>query len=158
VSGYVAIKTLHVVCVALSITGFAARFVLMRRKSALATRRWMRIAPHVNDTLLLAAAIALTVMTGQYPFVDAWLTAKVFGLIAYIVLASIALGSPHARRNGSLPPTGGRNVLGAARRALAVRTQRARLAAGLAALLVFGYVVSVALAKDARGILGLLSA
>jgi uncharacterized membrane protein SirB2 len=132
VSGYLAIKTLHVACVVLSITGFAARLVLMLRKSALATRRWMRIAPHVNDTLLLAAAIALTVMTGQYPFVDAWLTAKVFGLIAYIVLASIALK--------------------------AGRTRRARLAAGLAALLVFGYVASVALNKDARGILGLLAA
>jgi len=85
----------------------------------------MRILPHVNDTLLLMAAIAMVVMSGQYPFVDAWLTAKVFGLIFYIVLASVALKAGH--------------------------TQRVRFASGLAALLVFGYVATVALTKDARG-------
>lgn len=130
-SWYFAIKSLHVVCVIVSITGFIARFVLTLQKSALVTRRWVRIAPHVNDTLLLAAAIALMVMSGQYPFVDAWLTAKVFGLIAYIVLAAIALK--------------------------AGRTQRVRLAAGVAALLVFGYVATVALSKDARGALAWLA-
>lgn len=127
VSWYIAIKYLHVACVMLSIGGFVARFILMLKNSALLTRRWMRIAPHVNDTLLLAAAIALMVMTRQYPFVATWLTAKVFGLVAYIILGSIAL------KRG--------------------RTLRARIAAGLAALVAFGYVVSVALSRDARGVL-----
>ena len=126
-SWFIAIKYLHVACVMLSIGGFVARFILLLKKSALMTRCWMRIAPHVNDTLLLAAAIALMVMTQQYPFVAPWLTAKVFGLIAYIILGSIAL------KRG--------------------RTPRARVVAGLAALVAFGYVVSVALSRDARGVL-----
>ena len=36
--------------------------------------------PHVNDTLLLSAAIALAVMSAQYPLVQPWLTAKVVAL------------------------------------------------------------------------------
>ncbi len=131
-SWYATIKFVHIACVTLSITGFVARFVLMQKKSALVTRRWVRIVPHVNDTLLLAAAIALMAMSGQYPFVDAWLSAKVFGLIAYIVLGSMALKT--------------------------VRSDGGRLAAGVAALLVFGYVVSVALLRDARGALLWLAA
>lgn len=124
---YLAVKHLHVACVTLSITGFVLRGVLMLRESALAGRRWVRIAPHVNDTLLLAAALALTVLTGHYPFVDAWLTAKVFGLTAYIALGSLALK--------------------------AGRTRAIRITAWLAAILVFGYVMSVALTKNPAGLL-----
>ena len=123
---YFAIKHLHVACVVLSISGFVLRGVLMLADSPLRNSRWLRIAPHVNDTLLLLAALALTILIGQYPFVDSWLTAKVFGLIAYIVLGSLAL------------------KMG--------RTRRQRTLAWLAAIAVFAYVVSVALSRDARGI------
>ena len=124
---YLALKHLHVVCVVLSITGFCLRGLLLIRKSAFAGRRWLRILPHVNDTLLLAAALALTVQIGQYPFVDAWLTAKVFGVIAYIILAALAFQTH--------------------------RSVRLRVGAGLLAVGVFGWIVSVALAKHPLGIL-----
>lgn len=123
---YPAVKHLHVACVVLSISGFLLRGVLMLVDSPWRHARWLRIAPHVNDSLLLAAALTLTVLVGKYPFVDAWLTAKVFGLIAYIVLGSVALK--------------------------AGRTRAQRATAWLAAIAVFGYVVSVALTRDARGI------
>ena len=42
-------------------------------------------------TLLLIAAIALALMSHQYPFVQPWLTAKVLGLCGYIILGSLAL-------------------------------------------------------------------
>lgn len=124
---YSAVKHFHVTCVVLSIGGFVLRGVLMLADSPLRHARWLRIAPHVNDTLLLGSALALTVIVGHYPFVDAWLTAKVFGLMAYIVLGSVALK--------------------------AGRTRAQRMRAWLAAIAVFGYVASVALTKDARGIL-----
>lgn len=124
---YLALKHLHVTCVVLSITGFCLRGLLLMRKSALAGRRWLRILPHVNDTALLAAALALTVQIGQYPFVDTWLTAKVFGVIAYIILAALAFQ--------------------------AHRSVRLRVGAGLLAIGVFGWIVSVALAKHPLGIL-----
>lgn len=129
-SAYLAIKYLHITCVVLSGSGFFLRGLLMLGDSPLLQRRWLKIAPHVNDTVLLAAALVLTALTGQYPFVDAWVTAKVFGLIGYIVLGSLALK----------PGLG----------------KGARMACWLAALAVFAYIVAVALSKDARGFLGLL--
>lgn len=127
---YSLVKHLHVTCVVLSIGGFVLRGALMLADSPLRHARWLRIVPHVNDALLLAGALALTVLIGHYPFVDAWLTAKVFGLIAYIVLGSVALK--------------------------AGRTRAVRATAWIAALAVFGYVVAVALTKDVRGFLAWL--
>ena len=54
-------------------------------------RGWLRVTPHVVDTLLLAAGIALAGIIHQYPFVDAWLTAKLLALIAYIAAGHIAV-------------------------------------------------------------------
>lgn len=125
---YLAIKHLHVTCVVLSITGFVLRGALLMKKSAWATRRWLRIVPHVNDALLLAAALTLTVLIGHYPFVDDWLTAKVFGLIAYIILGALALQPG--------------------------RDARLRVAAGVGAVAVFGWIASVALAKHPLGFFG----
>ncbi|MDP1652303.1 MAG: SirB2 family protein [Rhodocyclaceae bacterium] len=128
---YLTIKHLHVTCVILSITGFCLRGWLLMQKSALAGRRWFRILPHVNDSILLAAAITLTVLIGRYPFVDAWLTAKVFGLIAYIVLGALAL------KPG--------------------RDPKFRVTAGLIAVAIFGWIVSVALSKQPLGMFGMLA-
>ncbi len=128
---YLAVKHLHIVCVALSISGFCLRGMLLLQKSALAgrqnERRWLRILPHVNDSILLAAAITLTVLIGQYPFVDTWLTAKIFGLIAYIMLGALAFAPG--------------------------RSPQLRIMAGVAAVAVFGWIVSVALTKHPLGML-----
>lgn len=94
---YLAIKTLHVGCAALSVAGFAARGVLMLRNSPLLAARWLRIAPHVVDTVLLASALGLAWMSGQYPFAQGWLTAKLLALVVYIVLGSIALKRGRSR-------------------------------------------------------------
>lgn len=122
---YAAVKHLHIACVTLSGVGFFLRGLLMMADSPVLQRRWIRIVPHVNDTVLLAAAIALVFLTQQFPFVDAWVTAKIFGLIAYIILGAVAL------RAG--------------------RTRGVRVAAWFGALAVFGYVVSVALTKSPWG-------
>lgn len=122
---YTLLKHLHVTCVILSIAGFCARGLLQMRKSALAERRWVRILPHANDTVLLAAAIALAAMLGQYPFLHDWLTAKFFGLVAYIILGALAL------RPGRVGPV--------------------RLACGVAAVAVFGWIASVATRKAPLG-------
>ena len=123
---YAAVKHLHIACVLLSITGFCLRGLLVWQDSALMGRRWMRILPHVIDSLLLATALTLTMLIGQYPFIDGWLTAKVFGLIAYIILGTLALQ--------------------------AGRSPRVRVAAGFAAVLVFSWIVSVALTKHPLGL------
>lgn len=53
--------------------------------------RLLRWLPHLNDTLLLAAAITLVVWSEQYPFQQDWLTAKVCALVAYILFGKQAL-------------------------------------------------------------------
>jgi uncharacterized membrane protein SirB2 len=58
----------------------------------------------------------------QYPLVHGWLTAKLFALIAYIVLGTLAL------KRG--------------------KTKAQRVTAWIAALLVFGYMLAVARAHD----------
>jgi uncharacterized membrane protein SirB2 len=126
---YIAFKHLHVLFVVLSGLGFFLRGILMLRESPLLQARWLRIVPHVNDTLLLAAAIVLAVMSEQYPLAETWLTAKVFGLIVYIILGSLALK--------------------------AGRSKSVRVASWLLALLVFGYIVGVAMTRNAAWLFSL---
>ena len=88
---YATIKLVHVSCAALSIAGFFARGMLMLADSPLLKARPVRVVPHVVDTLLLASAVALAWMSGQYPLERPWLTAKVAALVAYILLGMVAL-------------------------------------------------------------------
>ena len=53
--------------------------------------RLTRVLPHVLDTLLLGSALVMAYLSGQYPFAQSWLTAKLFGLLAYIIFGAIAL-------------------------------------------------------------------
>jgi uncharacterized membrane protein SirB2 len=115
---YTFIKYLHVSCAALSYAGFFARGVLMIRAAPLLQARWVQVVPHLVDTLLLGSAIALTMMSQQYPFLEPWLTAKVVALVVYIGLGMVAL------RRGT--------------------TRRGRVTAWIVAQLVFIYIVAVA--------------
>jgi uncharacterized membrane protein SirB2 len=121
-SAYELIRSIHVASVVLSLAGFAARGALMLAGSPLLQARFVRVAPHVVDTVLLASAAWLSWFVAQYPFVHGWLTAKVLALAAYVVLGSVAL------RRG--------------------RTRGARAAALAGALAVAAYIVAVALARD----------
>lgn len=90
---YIAVKHLHMTCVIISISLFVLRGVLSLNGSNWRQSMWLRIAPHGVDTLLLASALWLAFTIHQYPFVHGWLTAKVLGLLAYIVLGKYALGA-----------------------------------------------------------------
>jgi uncharacterized membrane protein SirB2 len=118
---YLGLKHFHMSCVALSGTLFLLRGGWMLRASPMLQQRWVRIAPHIVDTLLLASAIGLAVWSRQYPGQQPWLTAKVVALPVYIVLGAIAL------KRG--------------------RTPGQRRAAFGAALMVFVYIVTVAVTK-----------
>ena len=124
---YLAIKHLHILCATLSISGFALQGVWMMLRSPLLDHRVTRTLPHVIDTVFLGSAITLATMSGQYPFVAPWVTAKVLALVVYILLGATAL------RWG--------------------RTMRVRVLALLAAVLTFSWIVSVALSKNPAGFL-----
>jgi len=124
---YLSIKHLHILCAVLSISGFVLQGVWMMRRSPLLDHRVTRTLPHLIDTVFLGSAITLATMSGQYPFVAPWVTAKVVALVVYILLGATAL------RWG--------------------RTMRVRVLALLAALLTFSWIVSVALSKNPAGFL-----
>ena len=124
---YILVKYVHVTTVTLSLTGFFLRGILMMRESPLLGARWIKVLPHINDTVLLAAALSLAFMSEQYPFVAGWVTAKVLGVIAYIILGTLAL------RDAS--------------------TRKMRIACWVASMAVFGWIVSVALSRQPAGFL-----
>jgi uncharacterized membrane protein SirB2 len=127
---YALIKYVHLFSVTMSLTGFFLRGLLLMRDSPLMKARWIKVLPHINDTILLTAALSLAFMSEQYPFVAGWVTAKVLGVIAYIILGSLAL------RAGS--------------------TREVRVVCWLAAMAVFGWIVSVALTRHPAGFLAML--
>ena len=120
---YLAIKHLHITCAILSGSFFLLRGLWMLADSPLLQRRWVRVVPHVVDTLLLGSALVMVFWSGQYPFVQSWLTAKLLALVAYIVLGTVAL------KRG--------------------KTKGVRAFAMFAALATFAYIVAVALTRQA---------
>ncbi len=77
-------KDAHVALAYLTVAGFMVRGIWAVIGSPLREQRWVRIAPHVVDTLLLVLGVALAVMLSVSPLEDAWLNAKIVGLLAYI--------------------------------------------------------------------------
>lgn len=88
---YLILKHAHVTFAGISLLGFSLRGYWMVKESALLQTKLAKILPHINDTLLLSSAIALVVMTRQYPIVVGWVTLKILLLILYIVFGTFAL-------------------------------------------------------------------
>jgi uncharacterized membrane protein SirB2 len=119
------LKTIHVTFAALSFSGFFVRGIWMLRDSPLLKQRWVRIAPQVVDTVLLASAIALAVQWRLSPLDQPWLMAKIIALVVYVGVGLVAL------RFG--------------------RTKTVRAAAWVLGMLIFAYIVSVAVTRSALG-------
>lgn len=82
---YLAFKHLHLTLVALSIFLFVMRFIWLLVSPRWLDKKTVKIVPHVIDTFLLLSAVGLCIQLAQYPLLDDWVTAKVFGVVAYIV-------------------------------------------------------------------------
>ncbi|MGI9309759.1 MAG: SirB2 family protein, partial [Gammaproteobacteria bacterium] len=80
---FVVARSVHLITVTITIAFFLVRGVWMIRQSSLLQAKPVKILPHVNDTVLLLSALWAASMMGQYPFVDAWLTAKLLGVVVY---------------------------------------------------------------------------
>ena len=126
---YEMLKLIHVGSVIVSYALFFLRGVWLMQDSEKLRQRWVKILPHVVDTILLTSAIALASTIQQNPLDNSWLTAKIAGLLLYIGLGMIAI------RFG--------------------KTRRIKIMAWIAAQCVFIYIVLVALTKSP--VLGLWS-
>jgi len=119
---YLAIKHIHLTCIALSLILFLLRGGLALFSPETLKKRWLKILPHVIDTALLASALTLAYFIQQYPFVHGWLTAKVVGLVVYIGLGTIAI------KRG--------------------KTKAVKATALLGALVAFAYIAAVAVSRN----------
>lgn len=119
---YLALKYVHVTSVVVSYTLFLLRGIWMLRISPLLQQRWVKITPHVNDTILLLSAVTMAVIAHRNPLAEYWLAAKIIGLLVYIVLGYTAFRL--------------------------AKTRQAKVTAWLLAQIVFIYIVLVALTKN----------
>lgn len=95
---YMLAKHLHLTAVFFSISLFVIRFFWLMRSSALMDKRWVKVFPHVIDTLLLISALSLCFMIQQYPVVNHWLSEKIVFVVLYIVLGMVALNNKHSKK------------------------------------------------------------
>ncbi|WP_445156545.1 SirB2 family protein [Halomonas sp. E14] len=119
---YFLIKHLHMTTALLSLAFFMVRAWWSVREAPILQRRWVKVVPHVNDTLLLLLGVTLMVMLSMWPHHHPWLAAKLLALLAYILLGTLAI------KRG--------------------RSPAARGVAGLAAVVAFGYMLGTAVTKD----------
>jgi uncharacterized membrane protein SirB2 len=124
---YPEIKWVHVAAVIASGTLFALRGLALNLGAAWPMIWPVRYLSYTIDTTLLTAALMLTAILHQYPFVQSWLTVKVVLLLIYIGLGAYAFSY--------------------------ASTRPARIGCWLAALVVFLGIVSVARAHDPLGAL-----
>jgi len=74
----------------LSIVGFCLRGSLKLFLNKPLNHKLWKILPHVNDTLLLLAAVGLLVVYQWNPIEIPWLLAKLVALVVYIGLGMMA--------------------------------------------------------------------
>jgi uncharacterized membrane protein SirB2 len=84
---YMMAKHIHLTAVALSILLFVFRFILIQVGSDVANKKVFKIVPHIAYTVLVLSAAWLCVILSQYPFQTAWVTYKLVGLIAFVLMA-----------------------------------------------------------------------
>ena len=94
---YATVRLIHIATACLSVSLFALRGGLQLCDANWRRWRWLRVAPHVNDTVLLSAAVTLALMSAQYPLAQPWLSAKVLALLIYIGVGGVALSPRFGR-------------------------------------------------------------
>jgi uncharacterized membrane protein SirB2 len=92
------VRNLHVLLAYVTVVSFSVRGLLSLVESPLLRQRWIRITPHVIDTLLLAMGITLAVQYRMSPLAHPWLAVKIIMLFVYIGFGVLAM------RARSLPP------------------------------------------------------
>lgn len=129
---YPVVKPAHVALVLASGGLFATRGVAVIAGAGWAMARPLRSLSVAIDTALLGTGVALMLMLDVGPLVAPWLGVKLALLPVYVVLGTLAL-----------------------KRA---RSERARIGWLVAALLCYGFMITVARAHDPLGVLrGVLS-
>jgi uncharacterized membrane protein SirB2 len=124
---YPSVRLTHISLVLVSGALFALRGLAVLQGRTWPMQRAVRVLSYGIDTTLLSAALVLLAILNLNPFVTPWLLAKIMLLLLYIVLGTLAL-----------------------KRA---RTLQVRRYCFVAALLCYGFMLSVALTHSPMGAL-----
>lgn len=125
------LKVIHISCAVISISGFFYRGLLKLYSPQQLQNKWLKIGPHIIDTLLLASALTLMVQLSLYPSTQPWILAKLLLLVLYIALGLMTLRF--------------------------AKTRRQILVSFVLAILCFAYIVAVALTRQAWPFGGILA-
>lgn len=125
---YAVVKHIHVAAVLASGGFFLLRGLWMMQESSLLNARLVRVLPHVIDTVLLLSALVLLAFLGKVPV---WVEVKIAALFLYIFLGTLAFRLAEG--------------------------WGARVTSFALALVVFAFIMSVAVTKNPHGFLGFLS-
>ena len=120
---YALLKHIHLATIVITLALFLLRGAWRLTDSPMLQKKWVKIVPHTNDAILLAAAIGMLIVAQLNPLDHGWIMAKIIALLAYIVLGTIAL------KRG--------------------KTALQRNLAFIGALAVVGYMLAVAVSKQA---------
>ncbi|MDD4906196.1 MAG: SirB2 family protein [Methylobacter tundripaludum] len=87
------IKILHLTFILLSISSFVGRVYLAEKRPELLEQKWIKIGPHIVNTLLLITGFTLVFqgswLSGEY----GWIVAKIIALLGYVGLGMVAIKS-----------------------------------------------------------------
>jgi uncharacterized membrane protein SirB2 len=86
---YMMFKHLHLTALGLSVVMLTLQFIGHTFDMKFKDAKWLKIVPHIVYTILLGSAIGLCIVLNQYPFVDAWVTSKLIGLVLYVLMATL---------------------------------------------------------------------
>ncbi len=78
------LKHLHITLAVISISLFTLRFFWTLANSSNLQAKWVKITPHIVDTLLLVIGVVMAVQYYINPLEQLWLGEKLLALVAYI--------------------------------------------------------------------------
>ena len=119
---YTLIKYLHITLALVSVTLFSYRWLRSFHGNKGVQFRCLKVLPHINDTLLFLTGCLLIAILQMNVLEQGWLIAKLIALVVYIGLGILAIKCQHRGQ---------------------------KLLAGIAALLVFGYIVGASMSHAA---------
>ncbi len=90
------LKTIHLALAYVTVVGFILRGIWAIFEVPIRQQKWVKIAPHVVDTMLLAAGITMAISLSISPF-SGWLAAKFVGLLGYIGFGVLTMRATNTR-------------------------------------------------------------
>ncbi len=92
------IKIIHLTFILASLVSFIGRITLSQFNPEVLNNKFIKIAPHVIDTILLLSGITLVMQGGWLEGNYGWIESKVILLLCYVALGVMAMRFSGAKR------------------------------------------------------------